>query len=89
MNKCTGNGLAIGICVVTACLAIVARVYLMGKSRNNHSGSVADLVRRGQLRSDRRGMYDLNLWKLPFCNMLICLLCLICISIIFLLHLPF
>lgn len=65
MNKCTGNGLAIGICIVTACLAIVARVYLMGKSRNNHSGSVADLVRRGQLRSDRRGMYDLNLWKLP------------------------
>lgn len=69
MNKCTGNGLAIGLCIVTACLAIVARVvYLMGKSRNSHSGSVADLVRRGQLRSDRRGMYDLNLWDLCSCG---------------------
>lgn len=74
MSKCTGNGLAIGFCVATACLAIIARVYLMGKSRNSHSGSVADLVRRGQLRSDRRGMYDFNRWQLYPCYMLICLL---------------
>lgn len=71
MNKCTGNGLAIGICIVTACLAIVARVYLMGKSRNNHSGSVADLVRRGQLRSDRRGISKPLKYNDPFNNPLV------------------
>lgn len=72
MNKCTGNGLAIGLCIVTACLAIVARVvYLMGKSRNSHSGSVADLVRRGQLRSDRRGISKPLKYNDPFNNPLV------------------
>lgn len=69
----------------------------MGKSRSSHSGSVADLVRRGQLRSDRRGMYDLNLWNLCPCNILICLLCSVCYvlfvfplySYCFLCNLPF
>ncbi|KAA0064660.1 protein MULTIPLE CHLOROPLAST DIVISION SITE 1 [Cucumis melo var. makuwa] len=71
MNKCTRNGLAIGFCVVTACLAIVARVYLMGKSRSSHSGSVADLVRRGQLRSDRRGISKPLKYNDPFNNPLV------------------
>ncbi|XP_022135712.1 protein MULTIPLE CHLOROPLAST DIVISION SITE 1 [Momordica charantia] len=71
MSKCTGNGLAIGFCVATACLAIIARVYLMGKSRNSHSGSVADLVRRGQLRSDRRGISKPLKYNDPFNNPLV------------------
>ncbi|KAG6591203.1 Protein MULTIPLE CHLOROPLAST DIVISION SITE 1, partial [Cucurbita argyrosperma subsp. sororia] len=71
MNRCTGNGLAIGFCIATACLAIVARVYLMGKSRSSHSGSVADLVRRGQLRSDRRGISKPLKYNDPFNNPLV------------------
>ncbi|XP_022981311.1 protein MULTIPLE CHLOROPLAST DIVISION SITE 1 [Cucurbita maxima] len=71
MNKCTRNRLAIGFFIVTACLAIVARVYFMGKSRNSHSGSVADLVRRGQLRSDRRGISKPLKYNDPFNNPLV------------------
>lgn len=48
----------IWLCVATAFLLIAVRVYVVRKSRYNRPGSVADLVRRGQLRSDRRGMYD-------------------------------
>lgn len=53
-----GSNLAIGLCIATAFLVVALRVFMVRKSKNNRQGSVADLVRRGQLRSDRRGMYD-------------------------------
>ncbi|KZV41495.1 hypothetical protein F511_35716 [Dorcoceras hygrometricum] len=53
-----GTNVTIGLCIVATILIIVARSYRARKSRNSRSGSLADLVRRGQLKSDRRGMYD-------------------------------
>lgn len=60
MNRYGGSNLAIGLCIATAFLVIAVRVYVARKLSYSRPGSVADLVRRGQLRSDRRGMYDLN-----------------------------
>jgi hypothetical protein len=51
---------AIGLCIATAFLVIIVRVYAARKLKYSRPGSVADLVRRGQLRSDRRGMYEPN-----------------------------
>ncbi|KAK6939114.1 hypothetical protein RJ641_032622 [Dillenia turbinata] len=48
---------AIGECsIATAFLVIAARAYVVRKSRDSRPGSVADLVRPGQLTSDRRGI---------------------------------
>lgn len=58
MNRYGGSNLAIGLCIATAFLVIAVRGYAGRKARYSRPGSVADLVRRGQLRSDRRGMYD-------------------------------
>lgn len=60
MKKCSGNSIWIGICVAATVLVAAVRAYVVRKSRDNQpAGSVADLVRRGQLRSgDRRGMYE-------------------------------
>lgn len=52
-----GSNFAIGLCIATAFLVMSVRIYMVRKSRYSRPGSVADLVRRGQLRSDRRGMY--------------------------------
>lgn len=60
MNRYGGSNLAIGLCIAIALLVIAVRVYAARKLRYRTPGSVADLVRRGQLRSDRRGMYDPN-----------------------------
>lgn len=46
---------------MAAMLVVVVRSYATRKSSDSRAGSVADLVRRGQLRSDRRGMYGSNL----------------------------
>lgn len=60
MKKCSGNSIWIGICIAATVLVAAIRAYVIRKSRDNRpAGSVADLVRRGQLRSgDRRGMYE-------------------------------
>lgn len=42
--------------IAIAFLAIAARRIMLKKKDHSYQGSVADLVRRGQLRSDRRGM---------------------------------
>lgn len=60
MKKNPGANFVVGFCIATAIFFIVGRVYAARKAMNDRPGSVADLVRRGQLRSDRRGMYDSN-----------------------------
>ncbi|XVF35799.1 hypothetical protein REPUB_Repub19eG0001700 [Reevesia pubescens] len=50
--------LTMGLCIAIAIMVVTVRAYVARKSRQSCPGSVADLVRRGQLRSDRRGMYD-------------------------------
>ncbi|KAI4336681.1 hypothetical protein L6164_015177 [Bauhinia variegata] len=56
-NGKTASEFVIWLCVATVILVGAARVYVGRKSRYKYkgSGSVADLVRRGQLRSDTRG----------------------------------
>ena len=53
------------MCVAVVVVVVMAvRAFVVRKSRYKRPGSVADLVRRGQLRYDSRGMYDSIL--LPF-----------------------
>lgn len=59
---------AVGICIATMFLVIVMRVYKARNSRPSRPGSVADLVRRGQLRSDRRGISSTLKYEDPFNN---------------------
>ncbi|CAN8292191.1 unnamed protein product [Cochlearia groenlandica] len=58
MRKCSGNSVWIGICIAATVLIAAIRAYVVRKSRDKRpTGSVSDLVRRGQLRSgDRRGI---------------------------------
>lgn len=64
MRRHLGSNFAIGLCIATAFMVLAARIYMTRKLRYSRPGSVADLVRRGQLRSDRRGMYGSNPWLL-------------------------
>ena len=64
MKRQSGDNFVIGLCILATIMVISVRIYMAKKSRNNRPGSVADLVRRGQLRSDRRGMYDPDLYFL-------------------------
>lgn len=60
--KFGGRNITIGVCIVASLVVILVRGFAARKSRDSRPpGSVADLVRRGQLKSDRRGMYDTNL----------------------------
>ncbi|KFK44195.1 hypothetical protein AALP_AA1G226800 [Arabis alpina] len=70
MKKCSGNSLWIGICIASTVLVAAIRAYVVRKSRDHRStGSVADLVRRGQLRSgDRRGISKSLNYEDPFNN---------------------
>lgn len=61
MTNQSGTNFAIGLCAAAIFLIILLKGYMSRKSKYSKPGSVADLVRRGQLRSDRRGMYDSNL----------------------------
>lgn len=71
MKKKIGADYAIGLCVVVAVLVISVRAYLTNRSASNHHGSVADLVKRGQLRSDRRGISRPLKYDDPFDNPLV------------------
>lgn len=51
---------ALGFCIAATVLIVAVRAYVARKPKYQRQGSVADLVRRGQLNSDRRGMYDSN-----------------------------
>lgn len=67
MKRCSINNFTMGLCIAIAIMVVAVRAYVARKSRQSRPGSVADLVRRGQLRSDRRGMYDFVLWYLFLC----------------------
>ncbi|KAA8537380.1 hypothetical protein F0562_026933 [Nyssa sinensis] len=67
----SGANYAIGVCIAATLLVIAVRVYLTRKSRLSRPGSVADLVRRGQLRSDRRGISRPLKYDDPFNNPLV------------------
>ncbi|GLT74015.1 hypothetical protein SLA2020_458370 [Shorea laevis] len=71
MKTYRGSNLIIGFCIATAILIIAVRAYVVGKSRGNIHGSVADLVRRGHLRSDRRGISSPLKYDDPFNNPLV------------------
>ncbi|KAF5739286.1 hypothetical protein HS088_TW12G00489 [Tripterygium wilfordii] len=63
-----GSSLAMAFLAATVVLVITVRVYVSRKARYSHPGSVADLVRRGQLRSDRRGISKPLKYEDPFNN---------------------
>eukprot|EP00257_Ricinus_communis_P014844 XP_015572618.1 protein MULTIPLE CHLOROPLAST DIVISION SITE 1 isoform X1 [Ricinus communis] len=68
----SGSNIIIWLCVATAFLVIALRVYVVRKTRYRRPpGSVADLVRRGQLRSDRRGISMPLKYDDPFNNPLV------------------
>ncbi|KAL2489433.1 multiple chloroplast division site 1 [Forsythia ovata] len=67
-GKYSGTSFAVGLCIVATMLIIVVKGYAARKSRYNRPGSVADLVRRGQLRSDRRGISTPLKYEDPFNN---------------------
>ncbi|KAL9665746.1 hypothetical protein QQ045_000066 [Rhodiola kirilowii] len=55
-SKYNGKNIAIGLGIAITMLFISMRVYVLRKSKNTRPGSVANLVHRGQLRSDRKGI---------------------------------
>ncbi|KAL8211556.1 hypothetical protein R6Q57_005993 [Mikania cordata] len=58
----------LGFCLATTILIIAVRVYVARKLKYTRPGSVADLVRRGQLNSDRRGISKPVMYDDPFNN---------------------
>ncbi|KAH6778268.1 multiple chloroplast division site 1 [Perilla frutescens var. hirtella] len=68
VGKLSGMNFTIGLCIVATMLVVVVRGYASKKSSDNRPGSVADLVRRGQLRSDRRGISTPLKYEDPFNN---------------------
>ncbi|KAI9398795.1 hypothetical protein POPTR_002G006300v4 [Populus trichocarpa] len=71
MRRASGSNFVIWLCVATAFLVVAVRVYVVRKLRQSRPGSVADLVRRGQLRSDRRGISSPLKYEDPFNNPLV------------------
>ncbi|XP_065847938.1 protein MULTIPLE CHLOROPLAST DIVISION SITE 1 [Euphorbia lathyris] len=68
MRRQGGNGVVIWLCFATAFLVIAVRMFMARKTRQSRPGTVADLVRRGQLRSDRRGISTPLKYEDPFNN---------------------
>lgn len=54
-----GLNFVTGFCLGTAVLAAVARQVVIRSRERDNKGSVADLVRRGQLKSGQRGRFVL------------------------------
>ncbi|PIN06374.1 hypothetical protein CDL12_21073 [Handroanthus impetiginosus] len=71
IRKLSGMNFTIGLCIVATMLVVVVRGYTTRKSSYSSPGSVADLVRRGQLRSDRRGISTPLKYEDPFNNPMI------------------
>ncbi|KAL9261482.1 MULTIPLE CHLOROPLAST DIVISION SITE 1-like protein [Drosera capensis] len=61
----------IAFCIAATCLIVAVRVYVLRKKKEDRPGTVADLVRRGQLRSDRRGISQPLIYDDPFNNPLV------------------
>nr|DAD41862.1 TPA_asm: hypothetical protein HUJ06_016185 [Nelumbo nucifera] len=71
MKRKTGTNFAIGLCIVIAIFVVAVREFVARKSRKTYHGSVNDLVKRGQLRSDRRGISRPLKYDDPFNNPLV------------------
>ncbi|KAG5542728.1 hypothetical protein RHGRI_015744 [Rhododendron griersonianum] len=71
MKRQPGSNFAIAFCILATILFISVRVHMAKKARHSRPGSVADLVRRGQLRSDRRGISTPLKYEDPFNNPLV------------------
>ncbi|KAL2895225.1 Protein MULTIPLE CHLOROPLAST DIVISION SITE 1 [Bienertia sinuspersici] len=72
INRNSGANLVLGFFIATTCLIIAVRIYVARRLKDTLPGSVADLVRRGQLRSDRRGISSKPLqYEDPFNNPLV------------------
>ncbi|XP_055820242.1 protein MULTIPLE CHLOROPLAST DIVISION SITE 1 isoform X2 [Solanum dulcamara] len=71
VKKHSGASVAIALSIMVTMLVIMVRSYVAKRSRRNRPGSVADLVRRGQLRSDRRGISNPLKYDDPFNNPLV------------------
>ncbi|TMW86124.1 hypothetical protein EJD97_021917 [Solanum chilense] len=71
VKKHSGVSLAIALSTMVTLLVIILRSYVAKRSKPNRPGSVADLVRRGQLRSDRRGISNPLKYDDPFNNPLV------------------
>ncbi|XP_039049367.1 protein MULTIPLE CHLOROPLAST DIVISION SITE 1-like isoform X2 [Hibiscus syriacus] len=65
------NYFTVGLCITIAIMVVARRAYAERKSSQSHPGSVADLVRRGQIRSDRRGISMPLKYDDPFNNPLV------------------
>ncbi|XP_042463626.1 protein MULTIPLE CHLOROPLAST DIVISION SITE 1-like [Zingiber officinale] len=67
LKETSTSKVAIGLCISVAILAIARKIMLKQEDRS-YQGSVADLVRRGQIRSDRRGFLKPMKYDDPFNN---------------------
>lgn len=59
MKGNAGPRIAVGVFLALTFVLIIVRETMARKARQSQHGSVADLVRRGQLKSHRRGVYVL------------------------------
>ncbi|RCV35110.1 hypothetical protein SETIT_7G213500v2 [Setaria italica] len=66
-----GPNFVAGFCLGIAVLAAVARQVIIRSRERDNRGSVADLVRRGQLKSGQRGTAKLRTYDDPFNNPLV------------------
>ncbi|XP_020247799.1 protein MULTIPLE CHLOROPLAST DIVISION SITE 1 [Asparagus officinalis] len=66
-----GSKFAVGIYIAFVLLVIVVRKVMLKRRSPTRQGSVADLVRRGQLRADRRGISKPLEYEDPFNNPLV------------------
>jgi hypothetical protein len=57
IRKSIGLDFVTGFCIAVAFLAAVARQIIIRSREHDNKGSVADLVRRGQLKSRQQGRY--------------------------------
>jgi hypothetical protein len=57
IKKNIGLNFIAGFCLGITLLAAVARQVIIRIHERDNKGSVADLIRRGQLKSGQRGMY--------------------------------
>ncbi|XAR61512.1 hypothetical protein NMG60_11015957 [Bertholletia excelsa] len=71
MKRWSGSNFAIGLGILVTAFIILLRFFVLRKQRYRRPGSVADLVRRGQLRSDRRGISTSLKYEDPFNNPLV------------------
>lgn len=71
INRNIGINLPIWVCVAVVILVASLRALSRFSRKKERPGSVADLVRRGQLRSDRRGISRNLKYEDPFDNPLV------------------